>query len=119
MRETSAADRALAFCTVSDVAERYGVPTIKLFGKRGSRDMAVARHEAIRAVADALPHWSSVDIGTYFRRDHTTVLYALGRLSRTKTTLREAYHRRKAASAARMAAIYRAFGQGHDWSAFE
>ena len=47
--------------------------------------MAAARYEAFRICHDY--GYSTTEIGRFFERDHTTVLYALGALKTKRTKL--------------------------------
>lgn len=64
---------------VLGVAKKHRIPIKEVFGPRRFRQFVRARHEAIRAVAEAKPHLSMPQLGAIFSRDHTTILYVLGR----------------------------------------
>lgn len=49
------------------------------------RHLVIYRKELVKEVAVRYPHLSSTQLGRLFRRDHTTILYLLGR---TKTAKR-------------------------------
>ena len=62
------------------VAEKHGFTYSCLVG-RGMKDKLVnARYEAINLVNELKPGFSSTQIGRFFNRDHTTILYAMGRV---------------------------------------
>lgn len=44
------------------------------------RKNVAARYDAIETVKLLKPHLSSTQLGKFFNRDHTTILYALGRV---------------------------------------
>jgi chromosomal replication initiation ATPase DnaA len=67
---------------VGEIADRHGVSFAEIIGPRKHRKVLAARYEAIRAVNREFPGWSSPKIGRFFNRDHTSILSALGRLSR-------------------------------------
>ncbi|MDO9334964.1 MAG: helix-turn-helix domain-containing protein [Caulobacter sp.] len=63
------------------VAARHGLRVRDLTGDNRVRHMAYARHEAMwemRQVrrADGQPRYSLAAVGSFFNRDHTTVVYA-------------------------------------------
>lgn len=64
---------------IADIARAHGLTYADLVGPRTLRRIVVARWEAMRAVLEHSPHLSSTHIGRLFNRDHTSVLYALGR----------------------------------------
>ena len=71
------------------VAEHYGCDADELLGPRRHRQLVVPRHTAITCVAVLCPDLSLPAIGAAVRRDHTTVMYALGRVaSHGKTSSR-------------------------------
>lgn len=60
----------------------HGVSFEDIVGVRRDRITVAARYDAIAAVRKARPDLSTPQIGKHFNRDHTSVLHALGRLSR-------------------------------------
>lgn len=63
---------------IANVAKIYGLTYEHLVGDARTREITQARHQAIRAVADARPDLSCVAIGRMFGgRDHTSVLHSL------------------------------------------
>lgn len=62
-----------------------GVTLAEVQGVRRSRKVVAARHACIKAVYDEREDLSSPVIGRFFRRDHTVVLYAAGKLSARKS----------------------------------
>lgn len=73
---------------ITKIAVKHGTTISEVM--RGARHIPVvrARMEAIRHVNAIKPSWSSVRIAEYFGKDHSTVLYALGRLSNRKPSNR-------------------------------
>jgi chromosomal replication initiation ATPase DnaA len=67
---------------VGEIADRHGVSFAEIIGPRKHRKVLAARYEAIRTVNREFPAWSTLKMGRFFNRDHTTILSALGRLSR-------------------------------------
>lgn len=65
---------------VRDVADRHGVPPVDVMNIKSNRLRAVtaARHEAIRAVADAFPSTKTPKIARSLGFSHSAVLYGLG-----------------------------------------
>jgi hypothetical protein len=72
---------------IEAVAESYGMTVDVVMSRRRDAAAVQARHACIRAVSQAKPGWSSVQIGELFGLDHSTVLYAIGSLKRKPTTL--------------------------------
>jgi chromosomal replication initiator protein len=73
-------------------AEHYRVPMEMLRGKRRTNNVAVPRQVAMYLLR-CHTGLSFAEIGAWFRRDHTTVLYAcekMGNLEREDATVREA-----------------------------
>lgn len=69
---------------VRDVADRYGMDERQIYGNRRDRHTFGARREAIHKVSEAFPNLSSTQLGKLFNRDHTSILNALGRTSKSK-----------------------------------
>jgi hypothetical protein len=67
---------------MADEAAKAGVGVGEILGAKRSRKVAAARHEAIRRVRAAYPGKSTLVIARVFRRHHTTILYACGRVKR-------------------------------------
>jgi chromosomal replication initiation ATPase DnaA len=67
---------------VGEIADRHGFTFAEIIGPRRHRTLLAARYEAIRAVNKEFPSWSTMKMGRFFNRDHTTILSALGRLSK-------------------------------------
>lgn len=59
------------------VAERYGISLSTLLGPGLSKDVVVARYEAIRQAHAVRPELSPASLGRLFRRDRTIVSRAL------------------------------------------
>jgi chromosomal replication initiator protein len=64
-------------------AEHYGVSLESLRGKRRTSNIAQPRQTAMFLMRNHI-HLSLADIGSWFRRDHTTVLYACEKIERQK-----------------------------------
>lgn len=77
--------RAAILSVVVEAANAHDVTLEQIMGKSRRKPVVLARHAAIRAVAEFvdLGHshfWSSTAISHLFGMDHTTILYVLGRL---------------------------------------
>lgn len=69
---------------IRDCAAKHGVRVSDILRKPcRHRPVVRARHEAIYRVKAAKPHLSAGRIGTWFHRDHTTILYALAKYQAT------------------------------------
>ena len=64
---------------VREVAMRHDVPVRDIFGAARRRSIVAARHEAIYRVKFEKPSLSSGQLGLWFNRDHSSVLFALVR----------------------------------------
>ena len=64
---------------VREVCHRHDVPIHDIFGKAKTRLVAAARREAIYRVKFEKPSVSSGQLGHWFGRDHSTILFALAR----------------------------------------
>lgn len=62
---------------IAKVAAHHGFTYEEILSKRRDVRLVVARHEAMRAVRDAKPEYSLPKLGRLFKRDHSSVLYAL------------------------------------------
>lgn len=69
---------------ISIVAEKHLMKYEDVVGPRRTHRVVAARWEAMRAVHEMKPWMSVAQIARVFNRDHTTALYALGRLAKTK-----------------------------------
>ena len=67
----------------AEVAARHGLTAADIRGPARTKCIVAARHEAM-AACRAEGIWSYPRIGMFFNRDHTTVLYAVRRLSQRK-----------------------------------
>lgn len=66
---------------VASVAKLYGHCEESITGaKRGGRMLTEARHVAMAAVL-AVTGWTLQEVGSYFSRDHSTVVYAVQRVA--------------------------------------
>lgn len=79
--------RQKALDLVESVAIAHKVRAQDIMGRCKTRDVAWARFEAMREIHEHLG-WSSVHIGRFFGRDHTTALHALGKLRRAPGDVR-------------------------------
>ena len=64
---------------VREVATRHDVPIHVIFSKAKSLPIAAARREAIYRVKFEKPSVSSGQLGLWFDRDHSTIIFALAR----------------------------------------
>ena len=69
---------------IAAVASEAGVGVRDIYSRSRRSHVCQTRREAMRAVAARFPKLSMPQIGRLFGREHTTVLYSLGRLSRRK-----------------------------------
>lgn len=60
------------------VSEQWGVPVRTLLSDRREKGVACVRHAAMTLAYEMTPH-SFPALGRMFRRDHTTVMYAVRR----------------------------------------
>lgn len=68
--------RELVDQAVAIVANTYRVSVEEILGPRRWEPLVQARHLAIW-LAKEITGWSSPELGRYFNRDHTTILYAI------------------------------------------
>lgn len=78
---------------ILSTAQNHSVSVDEIFGRSRANRVVGARYAAIRAVAKAVEYrgggsgnwsggfWSTKAIGDLFGRDHTTICYALGRVT--------------------------------------
>lgn len=74
---------------IREVAKQHDVSVQDILGARRSKNIVLARHEAICAAARARPDMSLPALGRHFGgRDHTTILHALrkGGVVRVRST---------------------------------
>jgi chromosomal replication initiation ATPase DnaA len=71
-------ERCLAITT--EEAERAGLSAKDLRSRGSFGHIVIARYKAINRVSEEFPEMTSTAIGRFFNHDHTTILYALGRL---------------------------------------
>lgn len=81
---------------IDEVAKQHGLRAVDLKGKSRVRAVVDARHEAIRLIARDCTRLTSVDIAKLFRKNHTTVLWVLGTLSKNAKRHAEKEMRRAA-----------------------
>ena len=61
---------------LGDVAQKHGLsPDVIRWPRRGPKTRCIARHEAMRLCHEE--GYSTTEIGTFFRRDHSSVVYAI------------------------------------------
>jgi len=65
-------------------ATRHSVSVADILGHSRRREIVAARWEAIGLVAKVFPEFSTPHLGEIFNRDHTAILYALGRITKPK-----------------------------------
>ncbi len=65
---------------VQDAARLWNISIDDILGPRRDQRACSARWAVMAALDDL--GWSSTKIGNYLNRDHTTVLWGLGRLNR-------------------------------------
>lgn len=63
-----------------DAARSWNVPAEQILGRKRDLRTCAARWAVMHALDDL--GWSSVKIGQYLNRDHTTILHGLGRLNK-------------------------------------
>lgn len=66
------------------VAANGGITFEILVGKSRQKAVVSIRNQAIRTVKKLKPDFSSTQLGLIFNRDHTSILYVLGRTNRGK-----------------------------------
>lgn len=69
---------------IISVAAKHGLTYDDIVGRSRRFDIAAARKEAMKMANSLRPEMSMSELGRQFKRDHTTILSALGRLSRCK-----------------------------------
>lgn len=74
--------RAAILALIADEAAKAGVGVDELLGLARQRSIVRARYAAMREVHRAYPGKSYPELARIFRRDHTTVMYALGALKK-------------------------------------
>lgn len=77
-----ATPRDFTWALIEEVAKRHGLTAFDVVSRCREHRVVAARYEAIRIVHAARPTMSSPQLGRLFNRDHSTVLYALGRTKR-------------------------------------
>lgn len=65
---------------IERVATFHGFTAEDIIGKRRHRELIIARHDAVKAVAAIRPEMTLPMLAKIFHRDHTTLLHTLGRL---------------------------------------
>lgn len=76
--------RQVMLAEIAQIAAEYGLTLAQIMGRSRRRKVVAARHHAIRHVhSKKHPHWSYPELGRFFgERDHTTIMYAVGRCRR-------------------------------------
>lgn len=74
----AAANPARMDAILSGVARQHGVTVADLKGPGRARRYAYPRFEAMHALM-SVGVWSSLTVGKYLNRDHTTVLYGVNK----------------------------------------
>lgn len=64
---------------IAKVAAMHNMTAAEILSNRRHRPVVEARHDAIKAVADARPDLSLPQIGRIFGKDHTSIIHALNR----------------------------------------
>lgn len=62
---------------ITDAARRHGVQLFDVVARSVRKEVVAARHEAMYLIKAAKPVLSCPMIGSWFGRDHTSVLYAI------------------------------------------
>jgi chromosomal replication initiation ATPase DnaA len=75
----------LLHALVEDAAREAGCTVAQMLGRQQAAFIAHARQRAMRRAWEE--GYSAPEIGAAFRRDHTTVLYAAGRLTGKRPSL--------------------------------
>lgn len=70
---------------VTQVAERFGVHRATVMGVTRTKSVAAARHRAMHEIRLHLG-WSYHEIGSFFKRDSSTVIHALRRIEHEDLT---------------------------------
>jgi len=69
---------------IADVARRHGLTYREMISPARDQRHVRARTEAIVLVKQTKPHLSYPQLGRIFRRDHSTILHALGLRARQR-----------------------------------
>ena len=69
--------RAIHLAVAADVAQKYGVSLQEVMSTSRLKKLVTARHAAWAEVARRFPWISSPQLARMFKRDHSTILYAL------------------------------------------
>jgi chromosomal replication initiation ATPase DnaA len=80
--------RQITILGIGAIAKKHGMNIELLMSKSRRRVVVTARNEAIRYVwGRHYPTWSYPVIGRFFGMDHTSIMYALGRLPKRPPSL--------------------------------
>lgn len=74
---------------VKYTAHEHGLGFKDVMSKCRTAHIVRARFIAIHRVYRAFPHWSLTQLGAFFSLDHTSVMFALGRLKRKPKHIEE------------------------------
>ena len=69
---------------ITTIAAKHGLTYDDVVGTRRYKKIYLARKEAYHKVYELKPNMSLSAIARHFNKDHTSLLYALGRLKRNK-----------------------------------
>ena len=66
--------------TISVVSETYGIAVEDIKSANRSQNISLARNVSMYAIKVLLPNITLKDIGSYFKKDHSTVLYSIKKI---------------------------------------
>ena len=75
-------DRAAVTLIQTETCARFEISFAKMLGPSRRKAVVAARYEAIRAAREKTK-LSTPKLGALFNRDHTSILWALGRLKKS------------------------------------
>lgn len=67
---------------IAAVAAKHGLTSDDIIGRSRKLNVLAARKEAMRMAHSLRPDLSSPQLGRIFKRDHTTILYILGKINK-------------------------------------
>lgn len=70
---------------VNSAAEKYGIPTDEILGKKRSKEIVWARHLSVYAMRK-LTDMSFNEIGKFFNRDHATIMASVEKIEKEAET---------------------------------
>lgn len=65
-----------------DASDEFGFSVSDILGKGRVQGLVFARYVTLHRIARAMPHFSTPRLGRLFAMNHTSILFALGRLKR-------------------------------------